>query len=182
MLQGATEKSLHSVPLFLEKAAGFSPSDPVVVTFYGGNGSRHLRWRSRNQGGGAQPVVWSNSIYEEVASRLGAELRDGRQLGFIAAYGGSKKNQITHLNALRAEIDLPDSHELQRQVYAAVEQRYGIRFTLLETGGKSIHAWIPLTTPIAADQYRSTSAMWHELIVEVAKCSVSAGCSVANEV
>ena len=160
---------LRSVPLFLEKAAGFSSTDQVVITFYGGNGSHHLRWRSQDQGGGALPIAWNDDIREEVTGRLHAELKEGRQLGFIAAHGGSKKDQITHVNALRAEIDLPDSKDLQCQVYAAVEQRYGIQLTLLDTGGKSIHAWIPLATPLAADRYRATSELWHRRIEETAR-------------
>ncbi|MFM7677002.1 MAG: DEAD/DEAH box helicase family protein [Synechococcus sp.] len=96
------------------------------------------------------------------------QLEQGRQLGFIAALGGSKKNQITHVYGLRAEIDLPDSKPLQRAVYAAVEARYGIRFTLLDTGGKSIHAWLASATPIPASRYSLTSQRWHALIYETA--------------
>ena len=169
MSSGPIVNSLETVPLFLEKAAGFTASDPVVVTFYGGAGSHHLRWRPESLGGGAQPVIWSDAIRNEVAARLKGELSEGRQLGFIAGHGGSRKEQVTHVNALRAEIDLPDSRELQLQVYQAVERRYGIKFTLLDTGGKSIHAWIPTTTPIPADQYRATSQLWHEMIIETAR-------------
>jgi hypothetical protein len=100
---------------------------------------------------------------------LHPELIEGRQLGFIAGHGGSTKHQITHVNALRAEIDLHDSRELQLQVYEVVERRFGIRFTQLDTGGKSIHAWITTSTPIPADQYRATSELWHELITAVAR-------------
>ena len=124
---------LETVPRFLKQAAGFREGCPVVVTFYGGSGSRHLRWRPDADGGGALPVVWDEALSQEVEERLLSELEEGRQLGFVAGVGGSKKSQITHVYGLRAEIDLPDSHELQRQVYAAVEERYGIRFTLLDT-------------------------------------------------
>ena len=88
MLHATTNDQLNSVPVFLEKAAGFSASDPVLVTFYGGKGSRHLRWRPDSQGGGAQPVVWSDSICDELAGQLYAQLRVARQLGFIAGHGG----------------------------------------------------------------------------------------------
>jgi hypothetical protein len=169
VVTGSKTDPLNNIALFLEKAAGFAATDPVVITFYGGGGSHHLRWRPKSQGGGAQPVIWTSSIRDEVAAQLHAELREGRQLGFIAGHGGSKKEQVTHVKALRAEIDLPDSRELQLQVYKAVERRYGIKFTLLDTGGKSIHAWIPITTPIPADQYRATSELWHELIKETAR-------------
>ena len=169
MLHATTNIQLDAVPLFLEKAAGFAESDAVVVTFYGGEASRHLRWRPDGQGGGAQPVVWSDSICDEVAGQLYPQLRVGRQLGFIAGHGGSKIQQITHVNALRVEIDLPDSKHLQRQVYVAVEERYGFRFTLMDTGGKSIHAWIPLSRSIPRDQYNLTSKRWYELILEVAR-------------
>lgn len=164
----STDAPLNTIPLFLERAAGFESSDPVVITFYGGNGSHHLRWRHQNEGG-ALPVVWDDSIRKEVACSLHAQLKEGRQLGFIAGHGGSRKQQIMHVNALRAEIDLPDSQELQRQVYAAVEERFNIKFTLLDTGGKSIHAWIPTLTPIPADQYKATSELWHERIAEVSQ-------------
>jgi len=142
-----------------------------VVTFYGGAGSHHLRWRPKSLGGGAQPVIWGDAVRDEVAATLKGELSEGRQLGFIAGHGGSRKEQITHVNALRAEIDLPDSRELQLQVYKAVERRYGIKFTLMDTGGKSIHAWIPTATPIPADQYKATSTLLHELITEAAQAT-----------
>ncbi|MCT0228916.1 hypothetical protein KQ300_12050 [Synechococcus sp. CS-1331] len=161
------------MPRFLELAAGFRGGDPVVVTFYGGkdgsSGSHHLRWRGHAEGGGALPVVWDEALRQEVEERLLPELEEDRQLGFVAGVGGSKKAQITHLYGLRAEIDLEDSHELQRQVYAAVEERYGIRFTLLDTGGKSLHAWIASSTAIPVEQYSYTSKRWHALIVETAQ-------------
>lgn len=160
---------LATVPRFLDLAAGFKPGDPVVVSFYGGKSSRHLRWRPEQDGGGALPVPWDDAIRQEVASRLPLELAEGRQLGFIAAQGGSKKEQITHAWGLRAEIDLPDSRAMQLELFAAVEARYGFRFTLLDTGGKSIHAWITSTTEIPADQYQSTSKLWHHRIQEVAR-------------
>jgi hypothetical protein len=161
-------EALQTVPRFLELAAGFREGDPVVVTFYGGSGSRHLRWRADAQGGGALPVVWDEVLRQEVEARLLPELEGGRQLGFVAGVGGSKKEQVSHVYGLRAEIDLEDSHELQRQVYAAVEERYGIRFTLLDTGGKSVHAWIAAAAAIQADQYSHTSKRWHALIAEAA--------------
>ena len=160
---------MDAVPDFLQKAAGIRSTDPVVITFYGESGSDHLRWRNREEGGGAQPVLWSNAIAASVEARLADELNKGRQLGFIAGIGGSKKDQITHAYGLRAEIDLPDSKALQLQLYAAVEERYGIRFTLLDTGGKSIHAWIASSTAITTNQYKATSQLWHERIEAVAK-------------
>lgn len=42
-----------------------------------------------------------------------------------------------------------------------MEERYGIRFTLLDTGGKSLHAWIKVTTAIPANRYWVTSKRWH---------------------
>lgn len=168
-MQSEAVDPLNTIAIFLEKAAGFTASDPVVVTFYGGGGSHHLRWRPKSHGGGALPVIWGDAIRDEVAAKLKGELSEGRQLGFIAGHGGSTKEQVTHVNALRAEIDLPDSRELQLQVYQAVERRYGIRFTQLDTGGKSIHTWITTSTPITADQYRATSELWHELITGVAR-------------
>ncbi len=167
--------ALATVPRFLELAAGFRGGDPVVVTFYGGkngsSGSHHLRWRGKEEGGGALPVVWDESLRQEVEARLLPELEGDRQLGFVAGVGGSKKAQITHLYGLRAEIDLEDSHELQRQVYAAVEERYGIRLTLLDTGGKSLHAWIAAAAAIPVDRYSETSKRWHALITEAAQAS-----------
>lgn len=163
-----TAPALAAVPRFLELAAGIPPGNPVVVTFYGGDGSRHLRWRSQDDGGGALPVPWDDAIKREVATRLPVELEEGRQLGFLAALGGSRKDQITHAFGLRAEIDLPDSRDLQLALFTAVEARYGIRFTLLDTGGKSIHAWIVSTTEIPAGQYRATSQLWHQRIRDVA--------------
>lgn len=170
MTQDHNERDLPlaTVPRFLDHAAGFKPGDPVVVSFYGGSGSHHLRWRPEQDGGGALPVPWDDAIRHEVASRLPHELAQGRQLGFIAAQGGSKKGQITHAYGLRAEIDLPDSRDMQLELFAAVEARYVIRFTLLDTGGKSIHAWIAAMTEIPADQYRATSKLWHQRIQEVA--------------
>lgn len=161
--------SLNTVARFLYQAAGFAPSEPVVITFYGGAGSDHLRWQSKINGGGARPIVWETSVRDEVASQLHDQLKKGRQLGFIAAHGGSKKDQITHVNALRAEIDLPDSKDLQKQVYAAVEKYYGIKFTLLDTGGKSLHAWVPLNESIQAGRYKETSTLWHENITQITK-------------
>lgn len=160
---------LETVPRFLKQAAGFREGCPVVVTFYGGSGSRHLRWRPDADGGGALPVVWDEALSQEVEERLLSELEEGRQLGFVAGVGGSKKSQITHVYGLRAEIDLPDSHELQRQVYAAVEERYGIRLTLLDTGGKSIHAWIAAASAIPVDRYSEISKRWHAVIEETAR-------------
>lgn len=172
VLPWSVHEALQTVPRFLELAAGFREGDPVVVTFYGGkggsSGSHHLRWRGKEEGGGALPVVWDEALRQEVEARLFPELEGGRQLGFVAGVGGSKKAQITHVYGLRAEIDLEDSHELQRQVYAAVEERYGIRFTLLDTGGKSVHAWIAAAAAIPFDQYSHTSKRWHALIVEAA--------------
>jgi len=165
--------ALATVPRFLALAAGFREGDPVVVTFYGGKdgsgGSHHLRRRQPDEGGGALPVVWDEALRQEVEARLLPELEGGRQLGFVAGVGGSKKAQITHVYGLRAEIDLENSHELQRQVYAAVEERYGIRFTLLDTGGKSLHAWIAAAAAIPVEQYSYTSKRWHALIVETAQ-------------
>jgi hypothetical protein len=166
-------EALQTVPRFLELAAGFREGDPVVVTFYGGKdgsgGSHHLRRRQPDEGSGALPVVWDEALSREVEARLLPELDGGRQLGFVAGVGGSKRAQITHIYGLRAEIDLEDTHDLQRQVYAAVEERYGIRFTLLDTGGKSLHAWIAAAAAIPVDQYRETSERWHALIVETAQ-------------
>ena len=113
-------------------------------------------------------MLWDEALRQEVEERLLPELEEGRQLGFVAGVGGSKKSQITHVYGLRAEIDLPDSHALQRQVYAAVEERYGIRFTLLDTGGKSIHAWIAVASAIPVDRYIEISKRWHALIREAA--------------
>ncbi|WP_322771749.1 hypothetical protein [Synechococcus sp. CBW1107] len=141
------------------------------MSFYGGDGrsgSRHFRWRSDVEGGGALPVLWDEAVRQEVEERLLPELEEGRQLGFVAGVGGSKKSQITHVYGLRAEIDLPESHELQRQVFAAVEERYGIRFTLLDTGGKSIHAWLAAVLAIPVDRYSEISKRWHALIREAA--------------
>ncbi len=160
--------ALGTVPYFLKQAAGLQDGWPVVVTFYGGDGSRHLKWRPAADGGGALPVIWDEALSQKVEEMLPVELEEGRQLGFIAGVGGSKKSQITHVYGLRAEIDLPDSHELQRQVYSAVEERYGIRFTLLDTGGKSLHAGIASATAIPVDQYSETSKRWHALIREAA--------------
>ncbi len=161
--------SLAEVPRFLELAAGMRHGDSVVITFFGGGASRHLRWREKADGGGALPVVWNEAFRQEVEGRLLSELAEGRQLGFIAGVGGSRKDQVTHVYGLRAEIDLPDSRELQKQVYAAIERRYGIRFTLLDTGGKSLHAWIASTKAIPAHQYQETSARWHALILQAAQ-------------
>ena len=161
--------ALQTVPDFLKQAAGFQDGWPVVVTFYGGDGSRHLKRRPNTDGGGALPVIWDEALSHQVEERLLIELEEGRQLGFIAGVGGSKKSQITHVYGLRAEIDLPDSHALQRQVYAAVEARYGIRFTLLNTGGKSLHAWIASATAIPVDQYSETSKRWHARVKKAAQ-------------
>ena len=95
-------QALGQVPRFLLTAAGLVASDPVVVSFYGGKGSRHLRWRPDADGGGALPVIWDEALSQEVKARLLPELEEGRQLGFIAGVGGSKKSQITHLYGLRA--------------------------------------------------------------------------------
>ena len=161
--------ALETVPHFLKQAAGVRNGLPVVVTFYGGSGNHHLSWRPKADGGGALPLIWDDTLRQEVQFRLLDELAEGRQLGFVAGIGGSKKSQITHLHGLRAEIDLPDTHQLQRQVYAAVEERYGIRFTLLDTGGKSLHAWIASETAIPVNQYSETSKLWHARIEEVAR-------------
>ncbi len=101
--------------------------------------------------------------------RLPVALGEGRQLGFIAALGGSRKDQVTHAFGLRAEIDLADSRDLQLKLYAAVVAHHGIQFTQLDTGGNSIHAWISSTMKIPADQYRAASKLWHRRIQEVAR-------------
>ena len=49
--------ALETIPHFLKQAAGFCEECPVVVTFYGGRGSCHLRWRAKAKGGGALPVA-----------------------------------------------------------------------------------------------------------------------------
>lgn len=73
--------ALETVPYFLKQAAGLREGCPVVVTFYGGDGSRHLRWR-KDADGGALPVIWDEALSQEVEGRLLRELEEGRQLGF----------------------------------------------------------------------------------------------------
>lgn len=79
--------ALETVPHFLQQAAGLPEGCSVVVTFYGGDGSRHLRWRPDADGGGALPVIWDEALSQEVEERLLIELEKGRQLGFIAGLG-----------------------------------------------------------------------------------------------
>ena len=63
---------LATVPRFLELAAGFRKGDPVVVTFYGGEegSSLHFRWRAKEEGGGALPVVWDEALRQEAGMDL----------------------------------------------------------------------------------------------------------------
>ena len=112
--------ALETVPYFLQQAAGL-PEGARSGDLLRGDGSRHLRWRPNADGGGALPVIWDEALSQRWRRGCSLSWRKGRQLGFIAGVGGSKKSQITHVYGLRAEIDLPDSHALQRQVYAAVE-------------------------------------------------------------
>ena len=127
-----------------------------MVTFYGGDGNRHLRWLPKADGDGVLPVVWDEALSQEVEKRLLPQLGEGRQLVFFARVGGSKKSQITHVYALRAEIDPPDSQVLQRQLHSVGEERYGIWFTLVDTGGKSLHAWSPAAEAIPVDRYKES--------------------------
>lgn len=84
---------MDAVPNFLQKAAGIRSTDPVVIAFYGESGSDHLRWRSREEGGGAQPVLWRNAIAARVEARLADELNKGRQLASLRPLAGLRNTR-----------------------------------------------------------------------------------------
>ena len=61
----------------------------------------------------------------------------------------NSQGSCPRLNPALQEIvqdHLSDRHERQRQVYEAVEELYGMPLSLLDTGWKSLHAWIDAAT------------------------------------
>lgn len=97
-----------------------------------------------------------------------------RQLGF---YPGrpleywqkcSFKCGIKELTCLKVESDIGTIDD-QLQLYRAFEDSQGVKFTLLLTGGKSVHAYLRLDKPIPVDQYKKVCSAFHERLHEQAQ-------------
>lgn len=91
---------LYEAPLFLKRTPAIKTTNPVVISFYGSTGSRHLRWHSGPLREGADPVAWDDLSTSGVDTLVFIVIQDARQLNFIAGLGRSQKHQTNHVYVL----------------------------------------------------------------------------------
>ncbi len=158
-------EGLAQVPKFLE-AIGRG-GEPVAFTAYGGDGGN---WHfDKNPDGTANEVPVTEAVLLALAEhQTGARKRCGHQLGFYPGRGGSKTEQVSNLPCLKAESDNCSKDE-QLEVYREFEHTYGVKLTLLDTGGKSIHAYLRVAEPIKTDVYKRVCLAFHEKLREIAE-------------
>lgn len=164
------QEALSQVPRFLE-AIGRG-GEKVAFTAYGGNGGN---WHLRVLGDGSAGMVGvdRHTLAELAEHGRKAAEGAGHQLGFYCARpvddfeGGSRTSQISEVPCLKVEFDTC-SIEDQLRIYREFEKCYGVRFTLVETGGKSVHAYLRLDRAVAVDRYRMLCEAFHAKIEETA--------------
>lgn len=158
-------EGLVQVPKFLETIG--RGGEPVAFTAYGGDGGN---WHfAKNQDSTAKEVPVNEAVLLALAEhQAGARKHCGHQLGFYPGRGGSKTEQINSLPCLKAESDNCSKGE-QLAVYREFEHTYGVRLTLMDTGGKSIHAYLRLAEPIKTDEYKGVCLAFHEKLREIAE-------------
>lgn len=157
-------EELQKLPEFLE-AIGRG-GEPIAFTAYGGEGGNwHLRKNREDKT--ALEVEPSSSVIQELAQHGERARKDvGHQLGFYPGRGGSKKDQLTTLPCLKAESDHCSIAE-QLRVYEEFEHCYGVKLTLVSTGGKSIHAYLRLHDSIQKNKYLDICRVFNEKLVEI---------------
>ena len=153
---------LIKVPAFLE-AIGMKP-DAVAITCYGGNGGNwHFK---KDSDGHCIPVQLNNQVLNEVndLSNRACE-RVGHQLGFYPQFGGSTKAQSQGSPCLKVESDAVSKDE-QLRAYRAFEHTYDVKLTLVDTGGKSIHAYLAIDETIQPNDYHRICKCFHQRLVD----------------
>lgn len=158
----ALAAAVETIPPFLESVGLID--EPTVFTWYGGSGgSVHFS----KTDDGATPLPWSDGIRDRILAESERMSCTGRQLGFVAVRGGSRKAQLTTGSALRAESDTLSIVD-QWKVVEAFEARHVCQLTVLSTGGKSLHIWLRVADLIAAEDYTVASRAFFRLLQEAA--------------
>lgn len=158
----ALAAAVETIPLFLESVGLID--EPTVFTWYGGErGSIHFE---RTEAG-ATPIPWSDAVRDRILRETEQMHSTGRQLGFVSVRGGSKNVQLTSGSALRAESDTMSIDD-QFRIVEAFAARHGVEPTVLRTGGKSLHIWLRIAEPIAAENYTIASRAFFRLLQEAA--------------
>jgi hypothetical protein len=139
--------------------------EPIAFTAFGGEGGN---WHfEKNADGSAKEVEVSDANLEKLATHgKNAREKAGHQLGFYLGRGGSKAAQLTTIPCLKAESDHCPTED-QLLVYKEFENCYGVKFTMIQTGGKSIHAYLRIEPSILAEDYKKICAAFQEKLREI---------------
>lgn len=159
------QAEIRRIPDFLE-AIGLKPSE-VCLTLYGGNGG-NWHWQKVDGSTHCRPVDF-NLVQEQIPdwSIDGFHLQ-GHQLGFYPMFGGSTKAQSQGSPCLKVECDtLPKDQQLA--ALRVFEHTYDVRFTIVDTGGKSLHAYLAVDEVITVDRYELVCRCFHQRLIEVAR-------------
>lgn len=154
---------LEKLPKFFD-AIGRG-GEAIAFTAYGGTGGNwHFR---KNADGSAQQVRITAETLAELASHGERARREaGHQLSFYPGRGGSRREQLTTIPCLKAESDQTDLKD-QERVYREFEHIYGVTFTLVDTGNKSVHAYLCVTGGIEVRAYKATCSAFLEKLRDV---------------
>ncbi|MCB4388619.1 hypothetical protein SynPROS71_01182 [Synechococcus sp. PROS-7-1] len=159
------QAEIRRIPEFLE-AIGIKASE-VCLTLYGGDGG-NWHWQKVDGATHCRPVD-INLIQEQILDwSIDGFHRQGHQLGFYPMFGGSTKAQSQGSPCLKVECDmLPKDQQLA--VLRAFEHTYDVRFTIVDTGGKSLHAYLSINEVITVERYQLVCRCFHERLVDVAR-------------
>ena len=129
----------------------------MAFTAYGKTqGNKHHRWSDLE---GAAAVEVNDNTLTELAQLQERWLGIGHQLGFYPARPidpsrrCSKKAGMLEATCLWVEVDEGMTVEQQLALYREFEHQYGVTFTLVDTGNKSVHAYLALDEPVPVDQF-----------------------------
>lgn len=153
---------LQKLPSFF-KAIGRG-EEPIAFTAYGGDkGNYHFKKNTDNT---AREVEVNEETLRKLAKH-GERARAERnhQLGFYPGRGGSKLRQLTTIPCLKAESD-KCTRDNQMQVYKEFEHMYGIKLTIVDTGNKSMHAYLNIIDGIESSSYTKTCRAFNERLRE----------------
>lgn len=157
-------EEINNIPYFLD-AIGLKTSQ-VGLTLYGGSGG-NWHWKKIDGSSNCMPVDISLILEKIPDWSVNGFLRQGHQLGFYPMWGGSTKEQSQGSPCLKVECDtLPKEQQLI--ALRAFEHSYNVTFTIIDTGGKSLHAYLSLDEVIPVEKYQLVCRCFHQKLAEVA--------------
>ena len=165
-IEQLARKEINKIPGFLN-AIGHG-TQAVGVTLYGGDGG-NWHFAKVAETGNCQPIdIRAEGVLDDIHQYALRGRGKNHQLGFYPQWGGSTKAQSEGSCCLKVECDTLSKDE-QLAALQAFEHCYDVQFSIVDTGGKSFHAYLAVDEVISVDRYQLVCRCFHQLLADTAR-------------